>query len=72
MDSLYSRAIRLAGNAEKAEELIQVAYFEAYHDFPNYYSEANFKQWIHNILYNIYTKQFQAEPVNITHSLDYY
>jgi len=58
MDTLYSRAIRLTRDTPKAEELIQITYFQAFKYFPKISGSINFKNWLLNILDEIYNKRF--------------
>jgi len=50
MDSLYSRAIGLAGNAEAAEGLVQQTYSSAFCAFEQFDKNNDFNIWLHEIL----------------------
>jgi len=55
MDSLYSRAIRLAKSAEVAEGLVQQTYASAFSAFEQFDKNNDFNKWLEEILMLIYT-----------------
>jgi len=50
MDSLYSKAIRLAGSAEGAEYLVQQTYASDFGVFEPFDSHSDFNKWLNEIL----------------------
>jgi len=56
MDSLYSRAIRLAGNAAIAEGLVQQTYASAFCAFEQFDQHSDFNKWLHEILLLVHSR----------------
>ena len=54
MDDLYSRAIRLAGNAEGAEFLVQQTYAIAFGIFEQFDKNNDFAEWLSGLLMLVY------------------
>lgn len=50
MDSLYSRAIRLVGSAERAEGLVQQTYTSAFCAFEQFNKNSDFNKWLKETL----------------------
>lgn len=46
-------AVRLTGNYEEAEELVQDAFVKAYNNLEQFRGEAKFGTWFYRILYNL-------------------
>jgi len=55
MDSLYSKAIRLARNSEVAEDLVQQTYASAFCVFDQFDKSDNFNKWLNEILMRTYS-----------------
>ena len=59
MDEIYTAAIRLTENAEKAEILVQQTYAYAFNDFEKFDKNSDFNKWLIAILLlayaNLYT-----------------
>jgi RNA polymerase sigma-70 factor (ECF subfamily) len=50
MEKLYSKAIRLVGSTERAENLVQQTYAAAFNVFEKYDKNSDFNKWLHEIL----------------------
>lgn len=54
---LYATALRLIGNAAKAEDLVQETYVRAWQNFDRFTLGTNFKAWIFRILTFLYKNE---------------
>lgn len=54
MDALYSNAIKLAGSATVAEELVQQTYASAFFGFKLYERDSDFGEWLNDLLMIVY------------------
>jgi RNA polymerase sigma-70 factor, ECF subfamily len=61
MEHLYSKAIRLAGNASSAEGLVQRTFASAYDLFPQFDKTNDFNLWLEAILLHSYAKFVQVQ-----------
>ena len=52
-DRALTLAIRLVGNRDEAEELVQDAFVNAYRNLEQFRGDARFGTWFHRILYNL-------------------
>ena len=50
LDHLYTAAIRLTNNAEKAEILVQDTLLDAFHEFTHFKNGSSFELWILKIM----------------------
>jgi RNA polymerase sigma-70 factor (ECF subfamily) len=68
MDQLFSGALRLTGNRDNAEDLVQETMLRAYIGFRSFRAGTNLKAWLYRILYNswisVHRKQ-QRRPVEV-------
>ncbi|MGH9163331.1 MAG: sigma-70 family RNA polymerase sigma factor, partial [Vicinamibacteraceae bacterium] len=54
LNSLYGTALRLAGNRETAEDLVQETYLRAFQAVSRFEPGTNLKAWLFTILHNVY------------------
>ncbi len=52
-DRALTLAVRLAGNREEAEELVQDAFLRAYDSLGQFRGDSRFSTWFYRILYNL-------------------
>ena len=68
MDQLFSGAMRLTGDRQDAEDLVQETMLRAYSGFRSFSADTNLKAWLYRILHNTwisaYRKQ-QRRPVEV-------
>jgi RNA polymerase sigma-70 factor (ECF subfamily) len=57
LDACFRLAVRLTGNKEDAEDLVQEAYLRAYRFFHRFEPGTNFKAWIFKVLFNIFLNE---------------
>ena len=65
LDSLYNTALRLARNAQDAEDLVQETYLKAYRAYAQFTPGTNLKAWLFRILKNTFINEYrrrQAVP----------
>jgi len=70
IDSLYSMAIRLVFNKEKAEDLVQETYLKAYRFFNTFQKGTNIKAWLFKILRNTFINKYR-KTVNLPSEILY-
>lgn len=63
LDALYRTALRMAGQAASAEDLVQETYLRAYRNFDRFQAGTNFKAWIFTILTNIHINDFHRKAM---------
>ncbi|MDH3745285.1 MAG: sigma-70 family RNA polymerase sigma factor [Acidobacteriota bacterium] len=61
VDSLYNTALRMARNAEDAEDLVQEAYLKAYKYYDKFEPGTNFKAWLFKILKNTFINSYRKK-----------
>jgi len=61
LDTLYNVALRLAGNAADAEDLVQEAVAKAWRAWDSYRRGTNCRAWLVTILRNTFINQFRRE-----------
>jgi RNA polymerase sigma-70 factor, ECF subfamily len=59
IDSLYGFAIRLRGNAEDADDLVQETYLKAYRFWDSYDQGTNVRAWLFRILKNSFINLYR-------------
>lgn len=59
MDSLYNTALRMAHNAEDAEDLVQETYLKAFKYYDKFREGTNFKAWLFKILKNTFINKYR-------------
>lgn len=69
-DALYNYALKISGNADDAQDLVQETYYKAYRHFDKFQSGTNSKAWMFMILKNSFINDYRKskrEP----YKLDY-
>jgi RNA polymerase sigma-70 factor (ECF subfamily) len=69
-DALYNYALKISGNADDAQDLVQETYFKAYRHFDKFKTGTNSKAWMFMILKNSFINEYRKskrEP----YKLDY-
>ncbi len=61
LDGLYRTALRMAGQAASAEDLVQETVLRAFGSFGSFERGSNFKAWIFTILTNRYINDFRRK-----------
>ena len=65
MDAVYRFALRLSGNRDQAEDLVQETYLRAFRAWDQYTPGTHCKSWLFTICRNVYLRQrerAQREP----------
>ncbi len=65
----YTLALRIAGNAQDAEEISQDAFVKAYKALPAFKQESAFSTWLYRIVYNTAISKTRKKKLDTT-SLD--
>jgi RNA polymerase sigma-70 factor (ECF subfamily) len=68
MDQVFSGALRLTGNRDNAEDLVQETMLRAYIGFRSFRAGTNLKAWLYRILYNSWIsahRKQQRRPVEV-------
>jgi len=68
MDQLFSGAMRLTGDRQDAEDLVQETMLRAYIGFRSFRAGTNLKAWLYRILYNSWIsahRKQQRRPVEV-------
>jgi RNA polymerase sigma-70 factor (ECF subfamily) len=69
-DALYNYALKISGNSDDAQDLVQETYFKAYRHFDKFQAGTNSKAWMFMILKNSFINDYRKskrEP----YKLDY-
>jgi RNA polymerase sigma-70 factor (ECF subfamily) len=61
IDSLYNFALRMTGDPEEANDLVQETYMKAYRFFDSFEKGTNCKAWLFRILKNSYINKYRKE-----------
>jgi RNA polymerase sigma-70 factor (ECF subfamily) len=61
MDLLYNYALRLAGDADDADDLLQETYMKAYRFWDKYEKGTNIRAWLFRIMKNSYINRYRRE-----------
>jgi RNA polymerase sigma-70 factor (ECF subfamily) len=77
LDALYRNALRLTGNANDAEDLLQDTYLRAYRFFHQYQPGTNGKAWLFRIMNTVFLNEYrkkvrQGEQVSYDGLEDFY
>jgi RNA polymerase sigma-70 factor (ECF subfamily) len=57
MDAVYRFALRLAGSADQAEDLVQETFLRAYRAWDQYTAGTNIRSWLFTICRNVFLRQ---------------
>lgn len=60
-EALYNYALKISGNIEDAEDLVQDTYLKAYRYFDQYNSGTNCKAWMFMIMKNSFINNYRKE-----------
>jgi RNA polymerase sigma-70 factor (ECF subfamily) len=77
LDALYRNALRLTGNSNDAEDLLQDTYLRAYRFFYQYHLGTNAKAWLFRIMNTVFLNDYrkkarQGETVSYDGLEDFY
>jgi RNA polymerase sigma-70 factor (ECF subfamily) len=77
LDALYRNALRLTGNANDADDLLQDTYLRAYRFFYQYQPGTNAKAWLFRIMNTVFLNEYrrkarQGETVSYDGLEDFY
>lgn len=77
LDALYRNALRLTGNANDAEDLLQDTYLRAFRFFHQYHPGTNAKAWLFRIMNTVFLNEYrkksrQGETVSYDGLEDFY
>ena len=61
LDILYNTALRMTGNVQDAEDLVQETFLRAYRFFDKFKKGTNCKAWLFKILKNNYINRFRKK-----------
>ena len=61
MDILYNYALRMTGNADDADDLVQETYMKAYRFWDKYEKGTNIRAWLFRIMKNSYINRYRKE-----------
>jgi len=62
----FNLAIKICGNREDAEEIVQDAFLKAYRSLGGFRKESNFATWLYRIVYNTAISQIRNKNENTT------
>lgn len=69
-DSLYRFAIRLRGNTDDADDLVQDTYLKAYRFWEKYDQGTNLRAWLFRIMKNSFINLYRKES-KVPHTVDF-
>lgn len=77
LDALYRNALRLTGNSNDAEDLVQDTYLRAFRFFHQYHTGTNAKAWLFRIMNTVFLNDYrkksrQGETVSYSGLEDFY
>lgn len=61
MDILYNTALRMTGNKQEAEDLVQETFLRAFKSFGRFRRNTNAKAWLFKIMTNIYINRYRKQ-----------
>ncbi len=61
MDILYNYALRMTGNPDDADDLVQETYLKAYRFWDKYEKGTNIRAWLFRIMKNSYINRYRKE-----------
>jgi len=61
MDILYNYALRMTGNPDDADDLLQETYLKAYRFWDKYEKGTNIRAWLFRIMKNSYINRYRKE-----------
>jgi RNA polymerase sigma-70 factor, ECF subfamily len=61
MDILYNYALRMTGNSDDANDLVQETYLKAYRFWDKYEKGTNIRAWLFRIMKNSYINRYRKE-----------
>ena len=61
MDILYNYAVRMTGNPDDADDLVQETYLKAYRFWDKYEKGTNIRAWLFRIMKNSYINRYRKE-----------
>lgn len=70
--SLYNYALKISGNADDAQDLVQETYYKAYRHFDKFQKGTNSKAWMFMILKNSFINDYRKakrEPIKVDYEL---
>jgi len=63
-NALYNYALKISGNSDDAQDLVQETYYKAYRHFDKFQSGTNSKAWMFMILKNTFINNLDKEFYN--------
>jgi RNA polymerase sigma-70 factor (ECF subfamily) len=75
VDALYRGALRMTGNRQEAEDLVQETFLRAYRFRHQFQPGTNFKAWLFKIQTNIYRSRYRKQwnaPQSLEDTEDFY
>ena len=70
MDILHNYALRMTGNSDDANDLVQETYLKAYRFWDKYEKGTNIRAWLFRIMKNSYINRYRKETKE-PHTVDY-
>lgn len=61
MDILYNYALRMTGNSDDADDLVQESYLKAFRFWDKYEKGTNIRAWLFRIMKNTYINNYRRE-----------